>query len=199
MLTLHQLVLILQVVASLLALDQNNQSIPEEMKHQAVSLARQGVEVATKTLNQSSTLAVTLGSAPGERGEVTAPDHSSSVGLSYYPDKLVRSIPADPITVTYLIEHRSALNGKAVRVRGVVVRTLLGEVACPSGGAGVPPGACAQPSIYLADEGKDPRDANANIRVLVNASDTNYYMDQVVVIRGTVSGNQSAVLLIQDE
>jgi hypothetical protein len=173
--------------------------MPEEMKHWVVSLAHQGVEVATKTLSQSSAPTVTSGSAPGESGKVTTPDNSSLVGLSHYPDNLLRSMPTEPITVTYLIEHRSALNGKMVRVRGVIVRTLLGEAACPSGGAGVPPGTCAQPSIYLTDEGKEPRDANANIRILVNASDTSYYVGQVVVIQGTVSGNQSAVLLVKDE
>jgi hypothetical protein len=195
MFVIHQLVFLLQLMALLLVSAQSNPSIPEETKQHVVSLAHQGVDVVTKTLSQLSIPALSSGSVPGESGEATAPDNRSSIGLSHYPDSPLRVMPTEPITVTYLIEHRSALNGKMVRVRGVVVHTLLGEAACPSGAAGVPPGACAQPSIYLADEGKEPRDANVNIRVLVSASDTSYYVGQIVVIQGTVFGNPSAVLL----
>jgi hypothetical protein len=190
-------VLLLQLMALLLVSVQSSPSIPEQPKQQVVSLAHQGGAVVIKTLGQFSIPALSSGSAPGASGEATAPDHRSSGGLSYYPDNPLRVTPAEPITVTYLIEHRSALNGKMVRVRGVVVRTLLGEAACPSGAAGVPPGACAQPSIYLTDEGKEPREANYDLRVLISASETGYQAGQVVVIQGTVFGNPSAVILVK--
>jgi hypothetical protein len=197
MLIIQQLLLILQLVASLLVSVQSNPSIPEETKQRAVSHGHQGVEIVTKTLSQWSIPALSSGSAPGYSGEATAPDNRSSGGLSRYPDNPLSVMPTEPITVTYLIEHRSALNGKMVRVRGVVVRTLLGEAACPSGGAGVPPGACAQPSIYLTDEGKVSREAHFDLRVLISASETGYQVGQVVVIQGTVSGHPSAVLLVK--
>jgi hypothetical protein len=197
MFVIHQLILILQLMALLLVSVQSSPSIPEQAKQQVVSLAHQGGEVVTKTLSQLSIPALSSGSAPGESGEATAPDNRSSVGLSHYPDNPLRVTPTEPITVTYLLEHRSALNGKMVRVRGVVVRTLLGEAACPSGAAGVPPGACAQPSIYLTDEGKEPREANDDLRVLISASETGYQVGQVVMIQGTVFGSPSAVLLVK--
>jgi hypothetical protein len=198
MFIIHQLGLILYFGFSLLVLVQSHPSGPEEAKDFAWFLAPQEVEVVTEMHSRTSTSGLPSGSALGNSGEIIAPDQSSPVGLSLYPDHPLTSVPAAPLTVTALIKHRSALNGQMVKVRGVVVRTLLGEVACPSGGAGISPGVCAQPSIYIADEGKELREAHEVLRILIQESDAGYHIGQVVVIQGRVIGNRTAVHMVQE-
>ncbi|NTV81291.1 MAG: hypothetical protein HGA24_07710 [Candidatus Aminicenantes bacterium] len=52
---------------------------------------------------------------------VVEPEDPQQIGLAPYPDEPLTAIPTEPISVKELVEHRSALNGQTVRVRGVVV------------------------------------------------------------------------------
>lgn len=198
MFTIHPLGLILSCGLSLLVLVQSHPSSPEDTQAVAWMLAPQGVEVVTEMPSQPSTPGLPSGSTPGSSGEITAPGQSSPVGLALYPDHPLSLVPTAPITVSDLITHRSALNGQMVQVRGVVVHTLLGEAACPPRGAGISPGACAQPSIYLADEGKEEWEAHEALRILVQESDTGYDIGQGVIIRGRVIGHRTAVHMVQE-
>lgn len=106
---------------------------------------------------------------PPESGLGTSailPDEKA--GLAAPPDLRLISMPKQPLSVKFVIEHRSALNGKAIEVQGVVVRTLLGEKACPQTGLA---GLCAKPSLYLADTPEEERDKLYDLRVLMSEAE----------------------------
>ena len=97
----------------------------------------------------------------------------------------------EPISVSYLIEHRSALNGQTVRVKGLVLGMMLGDKAClPDRGM------CAQPSIFLADTVENTKNPHYDLRVLVSEQEReeDYKLGQLVEVRGTVYGDRTAVV-----
>lgn len=120
------------------------------------------------------------------------PEDPAASGLSNYPDKPLDSIPSVPVSVRHLVEHRSALNGQVVQVRGVVVATLLGEKACPPG-----MGMCAQPSLFLADTSAGDRDKNYDVRVLVGEQEqeSDYPIGGTLEVAVVVLGDRSTVAL----
>src|SRR3990167_4443545 len=72
-------------------------------------------------------------------------------------------MPTDPVSVSYVIEHRSALNGKTVQVTGVVVANWLKQ----EDPTGLKMGMYMQPSIFLADSASTSRNPLYDLRVLV--------------------------------
>lgn len=120
------------------------------------------------------------------------PEDPSSAGLYAYPDEPLGSVPATPTSISFLVEHRSALNGKTVRLRGVVVTTLLGEKACPPDR-----GMCAQPSLFLADTDAQDRDPNYDVRVLVGEreQEADYPPGKLVDIPVMVQADRTALIL----
>lgn len=124
---------------------------------------------------------------------VVQPEDPSQVGLAPYPDLPLDASIHDPMSVTYLIEHRSALNGQVVNVQGIVVATLLGEKACPPD-----MGMCAQPSVFLADTPDPGRDPLYDLRVLVmeNAAETDFPVGTLIVLRVQVSGEATGVVAL---
>lgn len=114
-----------------------------------------------------------------------------TAGLTSYPDLPLTSVPDEAVTVKFLIEHRSALDGKTVKVRGVVVGTLLGEAACPSRGM------CANPRIYLSDMSAENRDKAYDLTVLVNEGEQKgaYPVGIFREIQGIVAGSKSGVVI----
>jgi hypothetical protein len=136
----------------------------------------------TESIETSATAAVST----------VVPEDPAASGLYKYPDEPLDSIPSAPISVRYLVEHRSALNRQVVRVRGVVVATLLGEKACPPD-----MGMCAQPSLFLADTSAGDRDKNYDVRVLVGEQEqeSDYPVSGTVEMRGAVLGDKSTVVL----
>ncbi len=116
------------------------------------------------------------------------PDDPNKTGLALYPDLSVTSLPTKPVSVKFVVEHRSALNGKTITIRGVVVETLLGEKACPTGGGGglTPgPGACAQPRIFLADTTGESRNKLYDLLVLMSEEEkeSSYPIGKTVVLQ----------------
>jgi hypothetical protein len=120
------------------------------------------------------------------------PEDPATLGLSEYADEPLDSIPAEPISVTYLVEHRSALNDETVIVRGLVVATLLGEKACPPDR-----GMCAPPSVCLADTNAEDRDPYYDVRILVGEQEqeADYPIGQVVEIPVSVQADRTVVIL----
>ena len=124
-------------------------------------------------------------------GTLQPTQDSNKGGLAPYPDEPLDSIPTAPVSVKFLVEHRTALNGKTVTVRGFVVSALLGKAACP----GPPIMACGQPSIRLADIIGETRDKNYDIRVRVSEAEKDYSVGQVAEVKGTVASSKIAVYL----
>lgn len=120
------------------------------------------------------------------------PEDPNKIGLAPYPDLSITSIPEESVSVKFVIEHRSALNDKSIKVRGVVVETLLGEKACPPDR-----GMCAQPRIFLADTAGEDRDKLYDLTVIVNEEEQerNYPIGKTIETQGTVDGSKTAVVV----
>ena len=119
----------------------------------------------------------------------TSPD--SREPEPYIPDNGLEKIPADTVSVQFLVEHRSALNEKEVTVRGVIVSTLLGEKACPPD-----KGMCAQPRFTIADNADSGRDKNYDLVILLSEEKVfAYEIGKIVEVSGTVTGNSHTVMM----
>ena len=111
---------------------------------------------------------------------------------SQNPDYPLTSVPTSAISVKYLIEHRSALNGKIVKVKGVVVADWTDASRCP-------PNAeldCPQAVIVIADNSAELY-SDMQLRVLLNDGDKSYHLVQSVEITGMVEGSKESVMLIK--
>ena len=109
-------------------------------------------------------------------------------------------MPTGSISPRFAVEHRSALHGKTVRIRGTVVRAITPDAAASSsGGGGVAPrpGRFAQPRIFLADSPAKDLDKNHELAVLLREGDNGYPVGQLVEIVGTVDGNPAAVVIFR--
>jgi len=119
----------------------------------------------------------------GGRAQPAGPNE----GLAGYPDRpLPRAVPA-PVSPAFLVEHRTALDGKTIRVRGVVVGFVGGET-----GAG---DAQPQPRLVLAGTADRDRDKNYDVPVLLGegARAGAFKEGETVVITGVVSASRFAV------
>jgi hypothetical protein len=129
----------------------------------------------------------------------TPPRRDLQSDLSQYPDYPLGTVPVTPISPRFVIEHRSALHGKTVRIRGTVARVIGPNDEEPSSVAGVAPrpGRFAQPRIFLADSPAKDLAKNYEVVVLLREGDQGYPVGQLVDIEGTVDGNQSAVVVMR--
>jgi len=111
------------------------------------------------------------------------------------PDQPIVHMPASAaLTVTYVVEHRSALSQSRVTVSGIVAWTLSGNGACATG-----TGMCAQPRIKLVDALTDMRQPVYELTVLLRAdADAEFTVGQRVEISGRVSGGPSGVVIHAD-
>jgi hypothetical protein len=106
------------------------------------------------------------------------------------PDLPLDSVPRETVSVRFVVRHRSALNGRIVRVRGVVAAAVIGKVACPPGR-----GMCMQPSIILADSepGKSQLPNSIRIFLLESEQQQDYPIGKLLQVRGVVHGSRTAV------
>ncbi|MEK7116871.1 MAG: hypothetical protein AAB837_01770 [Patescibacteria group bacterium] len=123
--------------------------------------------------------------------ETVQPENPDQTGLASYPDLSITSDPVQPISVKFAVEHRSALNSKTISVRGVVVSTLLGEKACPPDR-----GACAQPSVFLADTADQSRNSLYDLRVIVSEEEQekDYPVGKTVELQVSIDGNKTSIV-----
>jgi len=120
-------------------------------------------------------------------------------GLTSYSDLSLDSIPKTAISVKYLVEHRSALNGKEVKVKGVIVRTQLEGVDCQEGEP------CLlvypQPRIFIADTVEESRDKNYDLPVILSfelsEEENRYAVGQTLEMKVTVIGTKESVNLVK--
>lgn len=140
---------------------------------------------------------------PGETGEEEAetgvmiapdvePDRPGEVHPVDWPDRPLQSIPKGTISVEFLFEHRSALAGHVVSVRGKVDSTLLKDKACPDH-----MGMCAQPRMTL--RGKSLRDDFKLVVILREDNDEHYKPGDNVTIRGRVSSGSGLTMMMREE
>lgn len=119
------------------------------------------------------------------------PEDSNKAGLALYPDLPLTSLPQQPLSIKSVVEHRTALNGKTISIRGVIISTFLGEKACPPDR-----GMCAQPSIFLADTAEKNRNPLYDLRILVaeDEQEKSYSIGKTVDLQVIVDGSKVAVV-----
>ena len=116
-----------------------------------------------------------------------------------HPDLPLEAALELPLSVKFLFEHRSALNGRQVTVQGKVVSALLGEDACPSQPPAdksqtmkLRPMMCAQPRVVITDE----TGSVYNLTVLLPEDDQgSYEVSQTYSFTGLVSSSSDGVVL----
>jgi hypothetical protein len=129
--------------------------------------------------------------AEGSTGAGTVqPEDQNKIGFAPYPDYPLGSIPSTPISIKYLVEHRSALDGKTITVRGIVVGIISKEVACPPDR-----GACGAPMIFLADSAKTDRNKYLDLEIIVSEEERGYILNKNVEVKVIVSGSKTGVSL----
>lgn len=107
---------------------------------------------------------------------------------SRFPDYPLEIIPSGPLLVSFVFEHRTALNEKHITIHGMIQDTLLGEKACPPDR-----GMCAQPRVTLADSESRTK---YTIEILLREDDnTPYTKGQILDFSGTVSSGVNSTIL----
>ncbi|OGX27926.1 MAG: hypothetical protein A2787_00560 [Omnitrophica WOR_2 bacterium RIFCSPHIGHO2_01_FULL_48_9] len=117
-------------------------------------------------------------------------ENPDQAGLALFEDLPLSAIPSSPVTPRFLVHHRSALNGKKIKISGFVVEAILGEKACPSGAGG-----CGQPRIFIAENLSGNREMGYNVMVLVAENEAGYSVGQAVELEGTVHASKVAVYI----
>lgn len=127
---------------------------------------------------------------------VVEPEDPQQIGLAPYPDEPLDVLPTRPLSVKELVEHRSALNGQTVWLRGVVVETLLGEKACPPDR-----GMCAPPSIFLAETTDANRNPHYDLHIVVSEAkqEAVYPMGETIELPVRVQGDRTGLSLQEVE
>jgi hypothetical protein len=100
-------------------------------------------------------------------------------------------VPCKPVSVGFVMRHKSSLNGKFVTIRGKVVSAFLGDDACPPGR-----GVCMQPSVFLANS-RSSDELQPQLRVLLTPDTPAhaYRRGAVVTVSGTVRATGTEVVL----
>lgn len=124
------------------------------------------------------------------------PGAPAKVGVSALPDLPLRALPRMPISTKFLIEHRTALEGQAVRVRGFIV-AVPNNVVGQSPGGNVPvANARPQPRIFLADTHAKKRDQNYDLVIMLREGDeAGYRVGARAEIKGVVEASSNTVYL----
>ncbi|GEM_PF-3539250 len=142
----------------------------------------------------------------GEKGKTIVDEPGKGVIKPTDPNKEGLATVADlplakiitPLSVKDVIEHRSALKGKTITVKGYIVEAILGEEACPTNTGNSQletPGGCAQPRIIIADTLDKTRDIKYDLIILVGEDEKSYTKNQLVEVKAIVDASKVAVVL----
>jgi hypothetical protein len=122
-----------------------------------------------------------------------AREASAQADLSRLGDHPLDTVPSTPVTPRFVLEHRSALDGKRVTVKGTVIR-VVGPPNPAPGGTTPLPGANPQPRVFLVDSpvrNDDPYE----LMVLLREGDESFAVGQAVELEGVVETGPGAVVL----
>lgn len=147
---------------------------------------------ATPTTNTQS------GSSSASHTATATPTDPARSGLATYPDLPLKSLPKQAISPRFVVEHRSALKGQTVLVRGRAVVAGGGEgmnnQSPEQSGSAPPARAVSLPRIFLATTTDDDRDKHYDLMILLtNEEAARYRIGQTVEIRGIVEASKVAV------
>lgn len=133
-----------------------------------------------------SLIATAIGRAPSASSAEPPQRATATPG-----DDLPRdSIPRQALSVRFVVEHRSRLNGHTIRVRGIITAALVGEAACPPAR-----GMCAPNSIFLADSDASQRDSLIRVLLPQDARPEDFAVGKQLLMKVVVHGNKVGVAL----
>ena len=117
-------------------------------------------------------------------------------GLTKYKDKSLKTVPTKAVSPKFVIEHRTALDGKTVTVSGIVVSVASGNTQTPSDDSitGAKPMANPQPRIFIADSSKNSRNKNLDLMIIVETGDE-FIVGQKATVKVRVESSPVAVVL----
>ena len=118
----------------------------------------------------------------------------ADTAVSKRPDYPLDAVPTTPVSPRFVVEHRSALNGRTVTIRGTVVRVVSPEDldSPPAGGVTPSPGAYPQPRIFLSDSPAQAADAT-EVMVRLREGDRSYQVGQLIEVEGIVEASRVAL------
>lgn len=123
------------------------------------------------------------------------PGDPAKVGQSARLDLPLRILPRTPISTKFLIQHRTALKGQAVKVRGFIV-AVPNNVAGKSPGGNIPvANALPQPRLFLADTTDKKRERDFDLMIMLREGDAGYKVGARVEIKGVVEVGSNTVYL----
>lgn len=131
----------------------------------------------------------------GGKGTVGSPQPGIS-HLAQIPDLTVSGKLISPMTVKYVVEHRSALNGKTITVTGYVVTNYLKQPTCDQGQPC--PAMFMLPQIVLADSPGDTRNKDYDLSYAFlndqgKVEDSYYPVGQITTVIGIVEGSRDDI------
>ncbi len=139
-------------------------------------------------------------SGSGTGAVSTEPVYPGQTEMAKIPDLPLGTMqePSPPLTVTYAVEHRSALNEKRVSITGYVVANYLNNPDdCKPGQACM--GMYMAPGVTIADSVAPNRNPLYDLRVIMTEEDranaNNYAIGKKVTLTATVTGNIDGITL----
>ena len=123
------------------------------------------------------------------------PGDPAKVGSSARLDLPLRILPRTPISPKFLIQHRTALKGQSVKVRGFIV-AVPSDVAGKSPGGNIPvANALPQPRLFLANTTDKKREQDFDLMIMLREGDAGYKVGARVEIKGVVEVGSGTVYL----
>ncbi len=119
-------------------------------------------------------------------------DDYQQADVSGLPDYSLDDVPTTPVSPQFVLEHRSALSGSIIRLRGTVVR-LLKPGTASSGGFNPQPGAYFVPRVFLDAGPAGSGEPNNELMVLLREDDTDYQAGQIIEIDAIVHASHVAI------
>jgi hypothetical protein len=119
--------------------------------------------------------------------------------LEAIADRPLASTPTSAVSPRFVVEHRSALNGRSIAVRGIVVSTPAQTQTASGSGVTPMPGFNPQPRVVVAESLAQDRDRRYDLTVLLPGDHQGYPVGASVDVKGLVDGNHQAVVLMWRE
>jgi len=121
------------------------------------------------------------------------PPVGQQADVSGIPDYPLDNVPSTPVSPQFVLEHRSALNGKTVRLRGTVVRMIQPDSG--SGGGTTLPGANPQPRVFLAAGSAIGGQPAPELMMLLREGDAGFPAGQVIEVDAAVEATAVAIVV----
>jgi hypothetical protein len=118
------------------------------------------------------------------------------VDVSGMPDYPLDNVPTTPVSPQFVLEHRSALNGTTVRLRGTVVRMIGPDGgSSPTGGVAPLPGAHIQPRVFLAAGPAVGGQTAPELMLLLKEDDPGFPAGQIIEVDAAVEASAVAIVV----